>query len=214
VPESIGGVTEKPASVDSPATRYAPIRTRLLELADPRAFTVHIIAILNLPLAPFKREGIMSKLVIYAAIIFVGVVSLDAFAAETRATGVVIKQVPLTYKDVALNNGHEMYDNLCAVCHGLTGKGDGPAAPALNNSVPDLTQFKAKTGSQYHAQLESTISGINRSVHKDIVGMPLWFREFQYVRRDKFGRPRTMYANLKVHSLAEYVEELALARTD
>ena len=156
----------------------------------------------------------MNKLITYAATIFVGVVSLGAFAAETAVSGVVIKQVPMTYKDVALKNGHEMYDDLCAVCHGVTGKGDGPAASALSTSVPDLTQFRAEIGSQYHAQLESAISGINRNVHENIVGMPLWFREFQYVRRDKFGRPRTMYANLKLHSLAEYVEELALAGTD
>ena len=156
----------------------------------------------------------MHRFIKYAATIFVGLVSLGALAAETGATGVVIKQVPMTYSDVALKNGHEMYDHLCAVCHGMTGKGDGPAAPALSNPVPDLTQFGAQTGSAYHAQLESVISGTDRTVHKDIVGMPLWFREFQYVRRDKFGRPRTMYANLKIHSLAEYVEELALAETD
>ena len=157
----------------------------------------------------------MNKLVRYAAISFAGVVvSLGAFAAETAARGVVIKQMPMTYKDVALKNGHEMYDQLCAVCHGATGAGDGPVASALSNPVPDLTQFKAETGSQYHARLESAISGINRTVHKDIVGMPLWFREFQYVRRDKFGHPRTTYANLKIHALAEYVEELALAGTD
>ena len=44
--------------------------------------------------------------------------------------------------------------------------------------------------------------------------MPLWFTEFAYVRRNKFGHPRIMYADLKIHSLAEYVEELALAGTD
>lgn len=156
----------------------------------------------------------MNKLKRYAAIIFVGVVSLGAIAAETGTTGVVIKQVPLTYDDIALRNGHEMYDHLCAVCHGVTGKGDGPAAPALPKPVPDLTQFGAQTGSKYHAQLERVISGTDRTVHKDSVGMPLWFREFQYVRRDKFGHPRTTYANLKIHSLAEYVEDLALVETD
>jgi len=156
----------------------------------------------------------MNKLMRSAAIMLVGVVGLGAFAAEAGAAGVVIKQVPMTYKDVALKNGHEMYDHLCAVCHGVTGKGDGPAVQALSKPVPDLSQFGAETGSEYHARLESVISGINRTVHKDVVGMPLWFREFQYVRRDKFGRPRTMYANLKIHSLAEYVEELALAGTD
>jgi len=214
VPESIGAVTEKPAFGGSPATRNAPTRTRLLALTDPRAFSFHTLAILNLPFAPFKQEGIMKRLIILAAIIFVGVGSLGASAAETGATAVVIKQVPLTYKEVALKNGHEMYDHLCAACHGLTGKGDGPAASVLSNPVPDLTQLGVVTGSNHHAQLEHVISGIDRTAHKDIVGMPLWFREFQYVRRDKFGRPRTMYANLKVHSLAEYVEELALAATD
>jgi mono/diheme cytochrome c family protein len=156
----------------------------------------------------------MNRLITYAATILVALVSLGALAAETGATGVVINQVPLTYKDIALKDGHEMYDQLCAVCHGVTGKGDGPAAPALNSPVPDLTQFGAGTGSQYHEQLESVISGLNRTVHKDIVGMPLWFREFQYVRRDKFGHPRTTYANLKIHSLAEYVEGLAMAGTE
>jgi hypothetical protein len=169
---------------------------------------------LNLLLAPFKREDIMNKLIAYAAIIVVGLVSLGAFAAETGATGVVIKQVPLTYQDIALKSGHEMYDQLCAVCHGVAGRGDGPAAPALSSPVPDLTQFRVETGSEYHAQLESVIAGKNRTVHKDIIGMPLWFTEFQYVRRNKFGHPRSMYANLKIHSLAEYVEELALAGTD
>ena len=153
----------------------------------------------------------MKQIVIFTATFLLILTGSSAFAAESGATDVVIKQVPMTYKNVALKNGHEMYDQLCAVCHGVTGKGDGPAAPAHNTPVPDLTQIEADAESMYHEQLESVISGINRTVHKDIVGMPLWFREFQYVRRDKFGRPRTMYANLKIHSLAEYVEELALA---
>ena len=156
----------------------------------------------------------MKQIVILTATVLLILTSCQIVAAETGATGVVIKQVPMTYRDIALKNGHEMYDQLCAVCHGETGRGDGPAVPALSNPVPDLTQFSAETGSKYHAQLESVISGNSRSVHKDTVGMPLWFTEFQYVRRDKFGHPRTTYANLKVHSVAEYVEELALAGTD
>ncbi len=155
----------------------------------------------------------MRQFLKYLAIAVVLMASGYSIAAETGAPDVVIKQVPLTYKDIALKDGHEMYDHLCAACHGVTGKGDGPATPALGNPAPDLTQFGAATGNDYHAQLEHVISGIDRTVHKDIVGMPLWFREFQNVRRDKFGHPRTAYANLKIHSLAEYVEELALAGT-
>jgi mono/diheme cytochrome c family protein len=31
------------------------------------------------------------------------------------------------------------YDSACAVCHGPTGKGDGPFKPQLASRVPDLT---------------------------------------------------------------------------
>ena len=90
----------------------------------------------------------MKQIVIFTATVLLMLTSGHAFAAETGATGVVIKQVPLTYKDIALKDGHEMYDQLCAVCHGVTGMGDGPAAPALSSPVPDLTQFGAGTGGQ------------------------------------------------------------------
>lgn len=156
----------------------------------------------------------MSRFWKHLAIALVFLASGYAFAAESEDSGVLIKQVPLTYKDIALKDGHELYDHLCAVCHGFTGKGDGPAAPELSNPVPDLTQFGVEHGGKYHTQLKRVISGTDRTVHKDVVGMPLWFTEFQYVRRNKFGHPRTTYANLKINSLVEYVEELALAQSD
>ena len=31
-----------------------------------------------------------------------------------------------------------LYDTHCAVCHGATGKGDGPGAPVLRQSIPDF----------------------------------------------------------------------------
>jgi mono/diheme cytochrome c family protein len=134
--------------------------------------------------------------------------------AGTVAAEVVIKQVPMTARDVAGLNGEGLYTQLCSVCHGVDGKGDGAATPALENEVPDLTQLTTGGEGRYtHKRLESVIAGRNRTVHQDFAGMPLWEIEFQYVHSND-GRPRTTYARSKIHSLTEYVEQLALASTD
>ena len=135
-------------------------------------------------------------------------------ATTSVVAGVVITQQPLALNDVAGMNGHEMYGQLCASCHGLGGKGDGPAAPALDISVPDLTLLGSGDRHQLsHAELEGIIAGRSRTVHQNVVGMPLWELEFQYVRPKWNGQPRTAYARSQIHKLTEYVEELSLATT-
>ena len=49
-------------------------------------------------------------------------------------------------------SGPVMYENYCASCHGLKGKGDGGVAPYLKDAMPDLTQLKLKNGGTYPAQ--------------------------------------------------------------
>ncbi len=136
-------------------------------------------------------------------------------ASGILSAEVVIRQVPMSLNDIAGKNGQEMYDQLCAVCHGAEGEGDGPAAQALANPVPDLTQLGTGVNGKYSsAQLKHIIAGRSRTVHEDIAGMPLWEVEFQYVQRNWNGQPRTSYARSKIHSLTEYVEGLTLAATD
>lgn len=48
--------------------------------------------------------------------------------------------------------GAELYYTYCAVCHGLDGKGGGPATPALKDQVPDLTTLSQRHGGIYPAQ--------------------------------------------------------------
>jgi mono/diheme cytochrome c family protein len=45
----------------------------------------------------------------------------------------------LDRSDIKLDIGKMEYDSACAVCHGLTGKGDGPLKSQLTIPVPDLT---------------------------------------------------------------------------
>lgn len=143
------------------------------------------------------------------------ILGLLAVFTGTVAAEVVIKQRPMTLDDVAGKNGQELYGQLCAVCHGATGKGDGPATPALNKPVPDLTLYGTDVrGGLSHEQIEDVIAGRSRMAHVGIVGMPQWEREFQYVRRDWNGTKHTAYARTRIHDLAEYVEDLTLVAMD
>lgn len=42
------------------------------------------------------------------------------------------------------NTGRSMFVDKCAVCHGTSGKGDGPIASELESIPPDLTQIAAR----------------------------------------------------------------------
>ena len=62
------------------------------------------------------------------AIVVAGVMIL---CAGTTFGEVVIREVPLKWEQVARLDGDVVFNNLCAVCHGVGGKGDGPAVSAL-----------------------------------------------------------------------------------
>ncbi|WP_170864307.1 c-type cytochrome [Fodinibius roseus] len=46
---------------------------------------------------------------------------------------------PMEKSDRILNAGKQIFDQLCTVCHGKTGKGDGVTASALQPKPADLT---------------------------------------------------------------------------
>ena len=49
-------------------------------------------------------------------------------------------------------SGPVMYENYCASCHGLKGRGDGGVAPYLKGAMPDLTQLRIQNGGTFPAQ--------------------------------------------------------------
>lgn len=49
----------------------------------------------------------------------------------------------------ALPSGAEDFANFCAACHGMSGKGDGEGAAALDRKPADLTQLSAKNGGMF-----------------------------------------------------------------
>src|ERR1035441_6083333 len=85
----------------------------------------------------------MSSRIVFlvAMVLLVCSVSMSAqtapAAATPQASTPTIKHVPAAY--TTPSSGKGMYDAYCASCHGLDGKGDGPAAPALKMPTTNLT---------------------------------------------------------------------------
>jgi mono/diheme cytochrome c family protein len=76
---------------------------------------------------------------------------------------------------LASSSGMQLYEQLCASCHGAEGKGDGPVAPLIKIGVPDLTRIAYRDGGEFPTEdVRRTIDGrFDRPAHgpRD---MPVW----------------------------------------
>ncbi|SMY08506.1 c-type cytochrome [Flavimaricola marinus] len=63
-------------------------------------------------------------------------------------------------------SGQQLFTDNCAACHGITGIGDGVAAPALSVTPPDLTGLTARNSGVFPRDyVMSTIDGYSRGTH-------------------------------------------------
>jgi mono/diheme cytochrome c family protein len=82
-------------------------------------------------------------------------------------------------REISQLSGLEMYQQLCASCHGAGGRGDGPVASLIKIGVPDLTRIAYRNGGEFPAEdVARTIDGrFERPAHgpRD---MPVWGWQF------------------------------------
>jgi mono/diheme cytochrome c family protein len=110
------------------------------------------------------------------------------------------KKIEITYS----LDPKEMYKTWCATCHGLSGKGDGPAASALKKAPADLTQLSKKNGGKFPTErVRKYIDGTDASVAAHgSREMPVWGTEFQNIAGSSAA------VTYRVTSLAAYLESL------
>jgi mono/diheme cytochrome c family protein len=104
-----------------------------------------------------------------------------AFVAGLLATAAFgIAQTNTQIKDVPINptsaaSGKQMYNSYCATCHGIDGRGSGPAAVALKDHPTDLTTLARDNGGKFpDAHIYDVLRfGVETPAHgtKD---MPVW----------------------------------------
>lgn len=114
----------------------------------------------------------------------------------------VVKQTPI--KQTSAASGKEMYSQYCAPCHGINGKGGGPAAPAMKAAVPDLTQLAKKHDGKYPANSVASVLkfGSGPASHGS-AEMPVWGPLFQSL--DKY---HDTVVQQRISNLVEYIGTL------
>lgn len=132
------------------------------------------------------------------AIFMLAAVSLLTACANTKSDP----------REVSSLSGVEMYERLCASCHGIQGHGDGPVAPLIKGWVPDLTRVAARDGGEFPTEdVRRTIDGrFERRAHgpRD---MPVWGWQFysSTATNDVEERARV---NQTINRLVEYLQSI------
>jgi mono/diheme cytochrome c family protein len=101
--------------------------------------------------------------------------------------------------------GSNVFRTYCVVCHGESGKGNGPLASGLRKPPPDLTQFTKKNEGKYPKELVARIIDGREPVAGHGGGdMPVWGDAFSRSRED--ADPESV--KQKIQALVDYLETL------
>ncbi len=130
---------------------------------------------------------------------------LAAAAFGIAQTTTQIKEVPISPTSAA--SGKQMYHAYCATCHGLDGKGNGPAAVALKQPPPDLTTLTRENGGKFpDAHIYTVLQfGVETPAHgtKD---MPVWGPALRSLSQG--NSTAAMVEQQRVSNLTSYLRSL------
>jgi len=119
-----------------------------------------------------------------------------------QAAKPAIKHVPASY--TSATSGKEMYDSYCASCHGVDGKGDGPAAPALKNLPTNLTTLAIHNGGTFPgAHVATEIQGGAMTPAHGNKEMPVWGPVFMTMSGHSAAQ-----VQLRIRNLTNYLESM------
>jgi mono/diheme cytochrome c family protein len=101
--------------------------------------------------------------------------------------------------------GSSVFKTYCAVCHGNSGKGDGPLADSLRVRPPDLTALAKKAGGTFpRDQVARTVDGRKPVKGHGGADMPVWGDAF---KQAKDGYSEAVVKE-KIDAVVSHIESL------
>ena len=111
-----------------------------------------------------------------------------------------VKREPI--KPIDAVSGSATFKAYCAQCHGVSGRGDGPAAKALKVPPADLTTLTKRNNGQYPAgAVKQVVNGDTGSPAHGSRDMPMWGPVFRSVENPSV-------VELRITNLVKYIEEI------
>ena len=112
-----------------------------------------------------------------------------------------VKVVPV--QPTATLNGADLYHQYCAVCHGVDGRGAGPAAEALKEWPSDLTLISRHNQGKFPVlAMRSVILGQSPVPAHGSTEMPIWGNLFRSISTSQ------VYVEMRVQALLAYLEKI------
>src|SRR5665213_1875083 len=137
----------------------------------------------------------MRKLILLTAIVFFTAAN-GADAAPRPAQD----QFPPDY----VPSGQQMFKQCCAACHGISGKGHGPARAALKIPAADLTTLAKRHGGDFPYDYVVNVLRFGPGVASHgSSDMPTWGAIFQYM--DNYNRASV---EKRIKNLTDYLATL------
>ena len=138
----------------------------------------------------------------------VGFLFLPVFAAAFLVATLgwsqekTIKKAPIQHSNST--SGKQMFADYCAPCHGLSGKGDGPAASALKTAPADLTLLAKKNNGKFPMDhvMTDLRQGSPLASHGS-TDMPVWGPLFR-----SLDPSNPVMVDQRIRNLAVYMETL------
>jgi mono/diheme cytochrome c family protein len=113
-----------------------------------------------------------------------------------------IKKVPV--QPTLAGDGKAMFKEYCATCHGIAGRGNGPAMDATKKRPADLTQLVRKNGGTFpEVHVMNYITGDDAVAAHGTRDMPVWGTLFRSLSPDNNAE-----AQIRVKVLADYIKTL------
>lgn len=108
--------------------------------------------------------------------------------------------------------GKREYMGNCAVCHGATGKGDGPYSGLLDTRIANLTDLSKRNGGVFpFARVYQTIDGTQVPKAHGTREMPIWGQDYKVKAAEYYVdmpyNPDT-YVQARILALTEYLAQL------
>ena len=109
--------------------------------------------------------------------------------------------------DAGEDVGRTLYLRYCASCHGRSGRGDGPVAPALGQKPIDLTQLATQHGGTFSfVDVCEAIDGTRSVRAHGVSEMPVWGEIFESDTTSPLEQQ--ILAGGKVMAIARYLRTL------
>jgi mono/diheme cytochrome c family protein len=113
-----------------------------------------------------------------------------------------VKKIPVT--PTRADSAVDMFKTYCASCHGVDGKGHGPAAESLKMPPSDLTVLNQKNGGKFPAgKISRVVEGADVIPAHGSSDMPTWGPIFRSLDPNN-----SALTKLRIANLVKYIESM------